>query len=124
MNKYLQNLASYISENNPRGVNQVAYKYGYIPPVTQEGREGLIFRGIMEEGENFLRDLAGVHPDRDLVLNADGSQEPSMTDATKEPNIIDLKSAPVQVIEKIDNSEMIRIAVLLIIAFTLYKILK
>lgn len=124
MNKYLQNLASYISENNPRGVNQIAYKYGYIPPVTQEGREGLIFRGIIEEGDNFLRDLARVHPDKDLVLNADGSEMPVSIDATKEPNIINLSTpAPIKAITT-SGSDNAKIVILLAIAFFLYKILK
>lgn len=121
MNKYLQNLASYISENNPRGVNQVAYKYGYIAPVSQEGREGMIFRGIMEEGENFLKDLARVHPDRELVLNADGS--PSTSDATTEPNVINLSNPPLVRASVSASSETIKIAIILVLAFILYKIL-
>lgn len=126
MNKYLENLASYVSENNPRGVNKIAYKHGFIAPLTQEGREGLIFRGVMEEGEIFLKDIADIHPDRDLILssryalNADGSTDDG---ASVEPNIIDVRKEKAVTIIK-DNSDVIKFIVIIVLAFVFYKIMK
>lgn len=117
MNPNLQALVGYVAVMNPKGVNQVAYKYGYLPPVSEEGRQGFLYRGIMEEGDDFFRDIARIHPDRELILNADGS-EPAVNNGSA---VVDLKSeAP----SKTDNKQLIRIIVLVVIAYILYKIIK
>jgi hypothetical protein len=125
MNKYLENLISYVAENNPRGVNKLAYKYGFMPPVSREGREGFLFTGISEEGDGFLKSIARYHPDKELILSAhyaDGSDG-----AGTEPNIINLKDDTTTVVssspEKKPDTDTIKIALMLFVAFILYKIL-
>ncbi len=66
----LEKLIRYMAESDPRAVNRLASKYGYFPASTEEGREGLLIHGIQEEGEDFLKDMAMFHPDKDMILSA------------------------------------------------------
>jgi hypothetical protein len=117
MNPKLENLVEYISVSNPRGVNKLAYEYGFIPPVSTEGRKGFLFTGLMEEGEDFFKGIAKIHPDRDLIMNADGLNP-------NEPNIIDLRNPSVTETVKVikDNSSLINIAILAILVLIAYKV--
>ncbi len=74
MNPRLEALVKYMAEADPRSVNKLGYKYGYLPAESAEGREGMIIRGIIEEGDPFLKDMAMFHPDRELILSANGEQ--------------------------------------------------
>lgn len=68
----LEKLVKYIAENNPRGVIMLANKHGFKHPNTDEGREGLLFKFVTEEGNaEGLRGLAQIHPDRELILSAE-----------------------------------------------------
>lgn len=115
MNPNLQALVGYVAVMNPKGVNQVAYKYGYLPPVSEEGRQGFLYRGIMEEGDDFFKDIARIHPDRELILNADGS-EPINNGSTV------IESSQEKTIIKSDNKQLIRIIIFIVIAYIVYKI--
>ncbi len=119
MNQRIQNLVTYIAQVDPRAVNKLAYEYGFVVPTTQEGRMGLMFTGLVEEGDTFLRSMAKHHPDRELILNADG--------ANVEPNVIDLsaaKPASTLTTEKpLDvKNDTLRLVVIVIIVFVIYSI--
>lgn len=130
MNSKLESLISYMAQVDPRAVNQLAYKWGYLPPETVEERQVMMFTGLEEEGDEFLKDMARFHPDRQLVLNADGfgiQNEPRAN-----PNTIRLNADgdPAPVVapaitksNQIDKSDMYRIIAFLIVAFVLYKII-
>lgn len=74
INPRLEALAKYMAEADPRSVNKLGYKWGYLPAESAEGREGMIYRGIIDEGEAFLKDVAMFHPDREMILAANGEQ--------------------------------------------------
>ncbi len=74
INPRLEKLIKYMAETDPRAVNRLGYKYGFVPAQTDEGREGMLLRGVMEEGDEFVRDMAKMHPDAELIQAAfDGS---------------------------------------------------
>lgn len=121
VNVRLENLAEYVAGVNPRGVNKLAYKYGFIPASSHEGRKGMLFTGLMEEGEEFFKDIARIHPDRDLILNADGSPT--------EPNVIDLRMRKEDLPQTIGNSiskrgpsDIIAVIIIIIIAALAYHL--
>jgi hypothetical protein len=124
INPRLESLIVYMSQVAPRNINKLAYQYGYVVPVTEEGRQGFLYRGVSEEGDSFLRDMARMHPDRDLILNADGPSGEAV-----EPNVINLKSNPVPEnislpVLKESKTDTLRIAIILVVAFIMYKIIK
>lgn len=125
MNQNLENLVRYVSQNE-RGVNRLAYLYGYLPPVSVQGREGFLYQGLQDEGENFIRDIARIHPDRELILNADGSVDDG---AWREPNVIRLPSSQTQ--QEIipssnvaDKAFILRVAFILVLFVIIYNIIK
>jgi hypothetical protein len=125
MNQSLIDMASYIAKVSPKGVNKVAYKYGYPLPLTEEGRLGFIIKGFSEEGDEFLRDLALVHPDRDLIISASEISDADGSNTQLDIiNVSDLKGefTKPQIIVK-ENSDTIKLVILLVVAFVIYKIL-
>jgi hypothetical protein len=114
MNRRLENLITYMSHADPLAVNRLAYKYGFIAPVSAEGRQGLLIRGIQEGGDEFIRDMAKMHPDRELIMNADGSETPISIQSTSAPS----SNTPGN-----SNSDLIRVIILLVVAYILYKMI-
>ena len=57
----------YIARNNPTGAKRVIESFGYV--VTQPKKMGDNLRMLVaQEGEPALREIAKLHPDRDLIL--------------------------------------------------------
>ncbi len=69
MTTQLEKLIRYIAEDE-KASNRLASKYGYFPASSEEGRIGMLIRGMQEEGDDFLRDMGIVHPDKDIILAA------------------------------------------------------
>lgn len=120
INPRLEKLAIYYAQIAPRAVNKLAYKFGYHAPKDEESRLGFLYTGLQEEGDAFLRSMAKYHPDRELILNADG--------ANQEPNVIDLTTpiatqaaAPVtSAPQSPDKGDILRLAIIIVAAFIIY----
>ncbi len=143
MNPRLQALARYMAETSPRDVNRLGYKYGFLPADSAEGREGMIYRGLMEEGESFLKDVAMFHPDREMILAANGEQNyvgtigyPPMNDTLTGTSKryswradgveLGTTTGPEELttVKKEDDPKfMLRIVAFIIVAFLLYQLL-
>ncbi len=137
MNPRLQALAKYMAETSPRDVNRLGYKYGFLPADSAEGREGMIYRGIIEEGESFLKDVAMFHPDREMILAANGEQNyvgtqgyPPMNDKrySWRADGVELGTTEgpqeLTTVKKEDDPKfMLRIVAFIIVAFLLYQLL-
>jgi hypothetical protein len=117
MNPRLEKLLNYMAAVDPNMVNKLAYKYGYIPPQSEESRRGFLYKALGENGNKFLKSIAKYHPDRELILNADG--------ANIEPNVIDLREPKSDPIPAPLNakSETLRIIVIAIVILVIYHIL-
>jgi hypothetical protein len=120
INPRLEKLAIYYAQIAPRAVNKLAYKFGYHAPKDEESRLGFLYTGLQEEGDAFLRSMAKYHPDRELIMNADGANE--------EPNVIDLskdtKAAPSAFVAQNspDKSDILRLVIIIVMAFVLYGV--
>lgn len=138
MNK-LEALATYISYVDPRAVNRLAYKWGYPAPGNAQERMKFLFSGIEEEGDSFLKDMALNHPDRELIMNADGNLLHIRNDnPNREPNVIRLNADGEQAVaspignqtnqmikdSSMTKSDIYRLIVILLSLFILYKIFR
>jgi len=65
----------YIASNNPQGAEAIASSYGYTMSniTTPEDIAACLMELVDAEGEPVLRDLASIHPDKDLILENIGS---------------------------------------------------
>ncbi len=130
MNPRLEALAKYMAEVDPRSVNKLGYKYGYLPAESAEGREGMIYRGIMEEGESFIKDMAMFHPDKELILAANGEQNYIGEVADNSKQVTDQQAAQgkakfnfIGEQATADPKFMVTLVVFLVIAFLVYQII-
>jgi hypothetical protein len=61
------NIYEYIARSNPQGVRMVIQQFGYR--ITDNRKMGDNLRMLVaQEGEPALREIAKLHPDRDLIL--------------------------------------------------------
>ena len=61
------NIYEYIARSNPRGARMVIQEFGYR--ITDNKKMGDNLRMLVaQEGEPALREIAKLHPDRDLIL--------------------------------------------------------
>lgn len=67
-NKKLQNLAQYIAVSNPSGVKELAGKFNYPVPRSNEGTLGFIYKLVSEKGDKGIEKLIEIHPDREVIL--------------------------------------------------------
>ncbi len=120
-----------MAEADPRSVNKLGYKYGFLPAESAEGRAGMIYRGIEEEGENFVRDMAMFHPDRELILAANGEQNffgesltvPKQFTDQEMAAGLDKASFTGPVIDTQDPKFMLRCVGVIIVFFLVYQLL-
>ena len=59
-----------IAKYNPYGVNLLADKYGYPRPSNDEMRVGFLLSLIEDKGNEALADIAMIHPEKDLIIEA------------------------------------------------------
>lgn len=61
------NIYEYIARSNPQGARMVIQEFGYR--ITDNKRMGDNLRMLVaQEGEPALREIAKLHPDKDLIL--------------------------------------------------------
>jgi hypothetical protein len=61
------NIYEYIARSNPQGARMVIQQFGYR--ITDNRKMGDNLRMLVaQEGEPALREIAKLHPDRDLIL--------------------------------------------------------
>jgi hypothetical protein len=61
------NIYEYIARSNPQGARMVIQQFGYR--ITDNKRMGDNLRMLVaQEGEPALREIAQLHPDKDLIL--------------------------------------------------------
>ena len=61
------NIYEYIARSNPQGARMVIQQFGYR--ITDKRKMGDNLRMLVaQEGEPALREIAKLHPDRDLIL--------------------------------------------------------
>lgn len=62
---------------SPNKVNLLASKYGYVwPEQNDESRLGFLMALWEDQGEKALMDIALIHPDKELILEASKEAEP------------------------------------------------
>lgn len=69
------NIYEYIARSNPRGARMVIQEFGYR--ITDNKKMGDNLRMLVaQEGEPALREIAKLHPDKDLILEVfNGNKE-------------------------------------------------
>lgn len=66
--KKLQLLAEHIAKGNPEGLVKVAKKNNYHAPKSIQGGIGFIHKFVNEKKDDALKQLALIHPDREIIL--------------------------------------------------------
>lgn len=71
----LHRFVEYFAMAEPNVVNKIAYKHGYHAPHSLESREGFLIQFLEDQGDDGLRELMLMHPDKDAINSADGSAD-------------------------------------------------
>jgi hypothetical protein len=84
----LQYLVEYFAKAEPQTINKLAFKHGYFPPQSLEGRAGFLYEFLMMHGDEGLKELMRFHPDKDAMLSADGSNNIELKDTIMPTTIL------------------------------------
>lgn len=83
------NIYEYIARSNPQGARMVIQQFGYR--ITDNRKMGDNLRMLVaQEGEPALREIAKLHPDRDLILEVfnEPKEEKSCSCKNKSENFL------------------------------------
>ena len=69
-------LSELIAQNKPKAAIRLLALYGAKPATSREMLQWQIEKAIIRRGEPFLKELALIHPHRDLILASVEEKEP------------------------------------------------
>jgi hypothetical protein len=67
-------IMDYIAYNNPKQANDLLERYGYAPSGNRDDISASLKAIVDKDREDALRELALIHPDKDLILSLNENQ--------------------------------------------------
>lgn len=79
--RFTPNKIDYIVFGNPKEAKQLVHNYGYEPPRDVEGLSETVKLLVKKRGKKVVKDLLGIHPDKNIILRLNQSKEDSFCGA-------------------------------------------
>lgn len=79
--RFTPNKIDYIVFGNPKEAKQLVHNYGYEPPRDIEGLSETVKLLVKKKGKKVVKDLLGIHPDKNIILRLNQSKEDSFCGA-------------------------------------------